>query len=146
MMYMTVTTNAINFTASKPNIPSIFHNKIHRSSFLAGLIAQQSLSPSPPICYNSYNYPWERDTVLIVQEGGWMDGWIRKISPALGLEHWTGKPVVCCCNVELSWLHEESSAESSRMCWHVPCYVYIRQSCLSFRFSHKIFGFTVPFL
>jgi len=73
-MYMTVTTNVTNFTASKPNIPSISHNKIHRSSFLAGLITKRSLSPSPPICYNSYNYTWERDPVLIVLEARWMDG------------------------------------------------------------------------
>jgi len=65
MIYMTVTKNAFNFTASKLNIPSVSHNKIHRSSF-----------PSLPLlqCYNSYNYPWERDPVLIVKEAGWMDG------------------------------------------------------------------------
>jgi hypothetical protein len=48
-----------------------------------------------------------------------VDGWVKKISPPLGLEHWTVKPVVCGCSAELWWLHEESRAESSRMCRRV---------------------------
>lgn len=75
-----------------------------------------------------------------------MDEWLRKISPPLGLEHWTVKRVVCCCNAELCWLHEEGSAESSRLCRHVTCYVYIRQSCMSFWFRCKIFCFYCSFL
>ena len=70
-----------------------------------------------------------------------MDGWVKEISPPLGLEHWTVKPVVCGCRAELCWLHEESSVESSRKCRRVTFYVYIRQSCVSFRFSHKIFDY-----
>ena len=37
-------------------------------------------------------------------------------------------------------------AESSRMCRHDICYVSIRQSCMSFRFHHNIFGFYSSFL
>ena len=75
-----------------------------------------------------------------------MDGWVKKISPPLGLERWTVEPVVCGCSAELFWLHKESSAESSRICRCVTCYISIRQSCMSFRFSHKSFGFYCSFL
>jgi PKD repeat protein len=133
---MTVTTNTINITVSKPNFLSISHNNIHMSSFLAGLIAWQSLSSSLPAWYFLYR-----------RLGGHQDlcGWARKICPPLGLEHRTVKPIVSSFSAEISWLHEESSAESSRMCRHVTYYVSIRQKCMSFRFSHTIFGFYCSF-
>jgi hypothetical protein len=52
-----------------------------------------------------------------------VDRWVKKISPPLGLERWTVDPVVCGCSAELPWLHEQSSAESSRMCRRVTCHM-----------------------
>jgi hypothetical protein len=51
-------------------------------SFLAGLIAEQSISPCLPACYNIYNCPWERDPLFIVQKAGWASGamWMGQVN------------------------------------------------------------------